>query len=213
MLEKTQNYSAMISPVVFKDICTSVCISNKRDFDPNINHVVIVNGKEMKYKEFLNELYNYSNNKPNFLDSKKGIWFYGTIGTGKSTLMRILAESQRFIDRGFKCVNCPTLATNYAAKGIDALNESTLNESTKPFPVERGFDEVGREQIPAKYFGNELNVMEYIFQIRYDLRNKIKTHVTTNLKKDGIKDLYGSYILDRFNEMFNYVEIKGESLR
>jgi len=127
--------------------------------------------------------------------------------------MKILAEVQRTDNRGFKCVNCPELSTKFAAYELEAMNESTFNQGVSADPVERGFDEVGREPIPAKYFGNDLNVMQYIFGIRYELRKLVKTHVTTNVRKESIPILYGDYIFDRLNEMFNFIEIKGESRR
>jgi hypothetical protein len=127
--------------------------------------------------------------------------------------MKILAEVQRTDDRGFKCVNSSELATKFAAHGLEALNESTFNEVISSKPCERGFDEVGREPIPAKHYGNDLNVMQYIFGMRYELRSTVKTHVTTNVKRDSIPILYGDYIFDRLNEMFNFVEIKGKSKR
>ena len=164
-------------------------------------------------KEILNELFRYTIGKSEILDPKKGIWFWGSIGTGKSTLMKILAEVQRTDGRGFKCVNCSELTTKFSAHGLGALNESTFNEMLSAKPVERGFDEVGREPIPAKYFGNDLNVVQYSLGMRYELRNIVKTHVTTNMKKESISLVYGDYIFDRLNEMFNFIEIKGESKR
>lgn len=159
----------------------------------------------------LNELYKYTNNTSKVFDSSKGLWLWGSIGTGKSTLMKILAEVQRTDKRGFKCVNCSELATKFAASGLEALEESTFNEPASP--CERGFDELGREPIPAKHFGNDLNVIQYILGMRYELRHEVKTHVTTNVKKEAIPILYGDYIFDRLNEMFNFIEIKGESRR
>lgn len=97
-------------------------------------------------------------------------------------------------------------------KGIDSLNEHTFNENYSGInPVERAFDELGRETIPAKYYGNEVNVMEQIFQLRYDM--KVKTHVTTNLRPFQIEKYYGEHIYDRAIEMFNFIEVKGESRR
>lgn len=164
-------------------------------------------------RTILNEMYKYTNGGSKVLDSSKGLWFWGDIGTGKSTLMKILAEVQRTDNRGFKCVNCSELATKFAAFGLEALNESTFNEVLSTNPVERGFDEVGREPIPAKHFGNDLNVMQYIFGMRYELRNSVKTHVTTNVKKESVPILYGDYIFDRLNEMFNFIEVRGGSKR
>jgi len=127
--------------------------------------------------------------------------------------MKILAETQRMQGRGFKCVHCAELSARYAATGLDALNESTFNDVVTTNPVERGFDELGREQIPAKHFGNDLNVMEYVFSMRYSLRNSARTHVTTNLKIESIPKIYNEYIFDRLNEMFNFIEVRGESFR
>ena len=167
--------------------------------------------KTEQNKDLINEIYFYAHGTGK-LDSKKGLLIWGEIGIGKSTLMKILAEYQRTLGNGFKCVNCGFLSAQYASYGIEALNESTWNENYKGCtPIERGFDELGREPIPAKYYGSELNVMQHIFQIRYDL--KAKTHCTTNLSPETIGEKYGIHILDRAVEMFNFIELKGESLR
>ena len=162
-------------------------------------------------RKTLNNLYYYVHGEGP-LDPEKGILFYGEVGTGKSTMMKILAEYQRLFNRGFACINTSLLTAQYATYGIDALDQSTWNENHKGVnPVERGFDELGRETMPAKYFGNELNVMQHILQIRYDL--KVKTHITTNLTIEEIERKYGEHIFDRAIEMFNFIEVKGESHR
>jgi DNA replication protein DnaC len=162
-------------------------------------------------KTILNALFQYVHNC-GVLENQKGIWLYGEIGTGKTTLLKILAEYQRKLGFGFKCVNCATISARYAAYGIEVLNENTFNETNRGCcPIERGFDELGRETIPAKYYGNELNIMQHILQLRYDL--KVKTHITTNIYPDMIETLYGAHIYDRAREMFNFIEVKGESFR
>lgn len=82
-------------------------------------------------------------------------------------------------------------------------------------PVDMCFDEFGREPIPAKYFGNELNVMQHIFHIRYSYWQQygLKTYVTTNLYPNDVERKYGDYIRDRRGEMFNLIELNGESRR
>ena len=72
-------------------------------------------------------------------------------------------------------------------------------------PVNRAFDELGREPIPAKHYGNDLNVMQYIFQCRYELRSSVRTFATTNISPVSLSKIYGEYIFDRINEMFNIV--------
>lgn len=163
-------------------------------------------------KDVLNELFYYAHGSSLKLDNNKGIFLYGDVGTGKSTLIRILAEYQRTMWRGFKVVNCASLVAEFSTHGVDALNESTWNTGySGNNPVERAFDEMGRETIPAKYYGNELNIMQHILQLRYDL--KIKTHITTNKGPEELIHLYGEHIYDRAVEMFNFIELKGDSKR
>ncbi|EOA55602.1 hypothetical protein HMPREF1214_03725 [Bacteroides sp. HPS0048] len=95
-------------------------------------------------------------------------------------------------------------------RGKDALDLYTYNNGN---PRTICFDELGREPRPAKYFGTELNVMQYIFQCRYELRREALTHVTTNLTVEEIQDKYGAYIADRINEMFNVIRLDGASRR
>lgn len=166
-------------------------------------------------KELMNNLYYYVNDDAKgSLDIKKGILLWGDIGTGKSTIIRITGELLRFKGNGYKTVNCSWLTTQYAHIGLEALNSSTYNEVDMTYkPVNRAFDELGREPIPARHYGNELNVMQYVFQCRYELRDMVKTFATTNLRPDSIEKIYGTYIADRINEMFNIVEIRGKSRR
>ena len=77
----------------------------------------------------------------------------------------------------------------------------------------QAFDEVGRECIPTGYFGNMENVFQYIIQRRYDLRHGDFTHVTSNLSPDQIGAVYGDHIYDRCFEMFNFVQMSGQSWR
>lgn len=71
----------------------------------------------------------------------------------------------------------------------------------------------GAESIQSGYYGNQLNVMQYILQARYDKRHTSFTHVTTNINMNQIAEIYGARIYDRALEMFNFVELSGYSQR
>jgi altronate hydrolase len=70
-----------------------------------------------------------------------------------------------------------------------------------------------REPIPASNYGTKMNVLQFLFQLRYDKRRSTITHITTNLTPDRLEPLYGDYVADRCKEMFNFIEFNGESLR
>ena len=191
-------------PEWFKACCKYVCPNFKID-DSNRN--------------IMNQLFLYTDGRSEKLDSNKGLLLRGDIGTGKSTIMQILNRYSYFTRGkarggypigGFRIDSASCIANGFSMRGKDALELYTYNNGT---PRMICFDELGREPIPAKYFGTELNVMQYIFQCRYELRHEAITHVTTNLTIKEIQRIYGAYIADRINEMFNVLDLNGASRR
>lgn len=164
-------------------------------------------------RKIINELFLYMEKRSNRLDPEKGILLHGSIGSGKSTIMHILNRYSYFTSGrnigdypigGFRIDSASHVANAYTVKGNGSLEPYTYN-SGKPRTI--CFDELGREPMPAKYFGTELNVMQYVFQCRYEFRREALTHATTNMEPNEIKDKYGSYIADRVNEMFNVINL------
>ena len=153
------------------------------------------------------------------LDYNKGFCFYGDIGLGKSMTLQALRqyrnglvsrhESKRddFRMKGTWLKAASELANIFSVDGQPALIKYTTDE------INLIIDELGREPRPAKYFGTELNVIQFVLQLRYDHRRDSVTHITTNLKLEDIAQKYGAYIADRCLEMFNFIEFKGASLR
>lgn len=159
-------------------------------------------------------------------DYKKGLWLWGNIGTGKSTMLEIVREYCRLVrppcryrdaeyprdfradkwEYGFRITNANYVAGCFAKDGYPGLETYIRN-------VRQAFDEVGRENIPTGFFGNMENVFQYIIQRRYDLRHGDFTHVTSNLSPDQIATVYGEHIYDRCKEMFNFVEMSGATWR
>lgn len=167
----------------------------------------------------MNQLFLYAEGRSEKLDVNKGLLLRGNIGTGKSTIMQILNRYSYFTRGkskggypigGFRIDSASCIANGFSMRGKDALELYYLQQRNT---ANDRFDELGREPIPAKYFGTELNVMQYIFQCRYELRHKVITHVTTNLTIKEIQTIYGAYIADRINEMFNVLDLNGASRR
>ncbi|MEI3156216.1 MAG: hypothetical protein V8T07_00585 [Muribaculaceae bacterium] len=177
-------------------------------------------------KPLLNDLVRWCLMLDGRYDPDKGLWLWGDIGTGKSTMLEIIrrycpivrppaiyrnSADPRTMRRdtwayGFNTANASYVAGMFAMGGYPAI------ESYIMMP-RQAFDEVGRESIPTGYYGNMENVFQYIFQRRYDIRRGDFTHVTSNLSPDQIGDLYGDHIRDRCDEMFNFVEMRGASWR
>lgn len=173
---------------------------NNREIIPNLFYYFI--GVEGKY------------------DLNKGLWIMGGNGTGKTKLLKIFSVFGQKRFQGFKVYECMTISNEYATKGdIDKYTYNQLGAYGGQKPTDMGFDELGRETIPANHFGQKLNVMQYILHIRYSLwqSDGIKTYITTNLSTDEVHNLYDGekdrFISDRCREMFNVVPLLGESRR
>lgn len=171
---------------------------------------------EGAFRKIMNDIFLYAEGDSG---AGKGLLLTGDYGTGKSTIMQILNKYLWFIGGrdagdypigGFRIDSASYVSTGFSMKGRDYLELYTYNGG---IPRTICFDELGREPIPSKHFGTELNVMQYILQCRYELRYECKTHITTNLSIEEIQDRYGAYIADRINEMFNVIELKGSSRR
>ncbi|WP_050710496.1 hypothetical protein [Dysgonomonas sp. HGC4] len=159
-------------------------------------------------------LFNYFNGIEGKYSLDKGLWIYGDIGTGKSSLMQIFSEYMKLEFNGFKLHICNGIANAYSVSGdLDLYTYNQHGYIGKP--VWMCFDELGREAVPANHFGTKLNVMQHILHIRYSLwqSSRLKTFVTTNCDPFQIESLYGDFIRDRIREMFNVILVEGNSRR
>lgn len=171
-------------------------------------------------KAVLSAIYNWVCGNKGVLDSSKGLLLWGDLGVGKSVLLRGLQRYEGKINRmcfgcnnkklGFKFTSAAEIALLYAEKGMDGISKFTDRERMGDLAI----DEVGREPTDAKHFGTGINVIQTILQLRYEVRREFITHMTTNLNPDTeFSAIYGDYIADRVKELFNVIEIKGETRR
>ena len=152
------------------------------------------------------------------LDYDKGLFLYGPLGLGKSLTMFALRNYMNWVKSHYEqkqddyrmCAwmkSASELANIYAVDGQPKLIQYADPE------INLVIDEFGREPCPAKYYGTEMNVIQFLLQLRYDHRRSSITHATTNMKLEDIAPKYGAYVADRCLEMFNFIEYKGESFR
>lgn len=210
---RPQTVNSPITPSVCK-LSDSEIHKRKRRFLRTAMSIVPEFAIDDSNRELITNLFNYFNGMDSKYNPDKGLWLYGDIGTGKSSLMRIFSEYLKFGFNGFKIHICDGLSNNYSQSGD--LDLYTYNQyGYLGEPVWMCFDELGRETIPANHFGAKLNVMQHILHIRYSLWQSkgLKTFVTTNCDPLQIENLYGDFIRDRIREMFNVILIRGKSRR
>lgn len=183
-----------------------------------------------EYKTTYNDIVRYCLMADGNLDPDKGLWLWGDIGTGKTTLLRIIRDYCALVrpcdsdgrQYGFRITNAVDVGYRFSSKGYDGIKEYIgretemyIGQSNFNTNLSReAFDELGSEPRIMQHYGSVLNVFQYILQMRYDRRGRGNiTHVTTNLSPKQITEYYEARIYDRCKEMFNFVELRGKTFR
>lgn len=177
---------------------------------------------------FRNLLFYFTGNECDY-DLTKGIYLYGSYGIGKTLTMSIFSK---FISSYFPfSANCfgstsveriaeyyklkgdlfkygRNIITSETNKGRGTIIEN--NSEAKKYCV----NEFGKK-LNEKHYGTDVqDVINSMLMIRYELFQEkgILTHATSNFEPSDL-DCFDSALLDRFSEMFNFIEIKGDSKR
>lgn len=142
----------------------------------------------------------------------KGIYMMGKIGCGKSVLMYAYLYVQDMLTRKLTTfVHAKQLINLILDDGIDSLKKRPLF-----------IDELGRENLETKDWGNVIKPVVDLFAIRYEYGGR--TYATSNFTLDTLESTkdesgkvtgqrYGNFIRTRMDEMFNIVILPGENRR
>lgn len=169
-------------------------------------------------KKFLNQLCRYFSQDKAFEtvhngDLNKGMFIYGGHGTGKTSSLLIIQQiSKKY---ALKQLWFPIIET-----GDVVMKFNT--EKNKDFIIKDYstgnymFDDLGAETSASNIFiyGKEdifIRILEARY-VQYISKGTI-THITSNLTLSEIKKRYGPRVEDRFIEMFNIIELGGDSRR
>lgn len=165
-------------------------------------------------KRIVTKLCLYFSNDPRMcdlgLEPQKGIALIGGVGVGKTMLMKILRYNSHL---PFGIVDCHDICDKCEQGGSEDIKRYMRLTKTERPDLYYGkneigfcFNELGRERIPTKYFGNDTNVMERILFDRYEKQIPYNfTHFTSNFSPSELDKKYGDYIRDRMKEMFNRI--------
>lgn len=138
----------------------------------------------------------------NKVSHKKGLLLFGNYGTGKSMLFRIINE-MRPSGMRFKFLSASDIVAMYETDGEKGL----IHLDGKKILI----DELGAEKT-GFYYGSKMNVLQHVLLKRYNLfiEKGLRTHATTNLSMEEVREMYGPRVYSRFFEMFNLVPFGAE---
>jgi len=140
------------------------------------------------------------------LDTYKGIYIAGAIGAGKSVLLKAFMQVQDY-------VTFHTSTYLNSKNVLDRIKESGIESLAKcPLLI----DDIGRESLEGNLYGNTIKPIADLMCLRYD--HGALTFCTSNFNMDtleGGKDRpgYGKYVIDRMQQMMNFIVLPGNSRR
>lgn len=153
-------------------------------------------------------------------DKSKGLLIIGSMGAGKSLMMKVYQKLFLGSPRAFKWVNSAILR--------DMLEDFSVFDIKDAYGYaykgDLYIDDIGLFQGKNVKYGNTVNVVSEVLFERYELfvNEGYRTHISSNLPLDiknnseqipTIRALYGDRIYDRINEMCELLIINSKSLR
>ena len=191
------------TPEILLDTIEGVCDEDGKPFEVDDNN-----------RETINLLMQYFTRHPDFEKDgrslKKGLVIYGGVGVGKTHIMRLLQHANQY--QLYRMVDCSDIAADFMKKdgGEQSLEKYFGDVKCQHRDVYARewigycFDDFGVES-EGRYFGNSVNVMERIIEVRYRSKMPLTTHIITNLNAAQMKERYGQRTADRMREMFNVI--------
>lgn len=194
---------------------------NKKN-EMEIKNVFMFVAESLLHKDFsvteergiiITELLKYFTGNKGKFSLDKGIYLYGTYGVGKSILLSVIqktiANCFPFNPNGFMIKSLEDVIDVYKVEGN--LDSITYRKESKPKHL--CINEFGKK-IDDKIYGTSADqIIHSLFMLRYQLfqEQRILTHATSNYTLTEIE--VEPIVLDRMAEMFNFIEIKGNSFR
>lgn len=139
----------------------------------------------------------------------KGIFLYGSIGSGKTLIMSALLEViHAMCNISTRTIHAKQIYETIGKNGIETL-----------VPCPLFIDELGRESLEINEFGNKIRPLQDLIAMRYEAGGR--TFATSNFSTeqlegknvDGVQRGYGKYVRSRMEEMMNVVKMPGDNRR
>lgn len=147
--------------------------------------------------------------QPGKFPLEKGLFIWGRVGCGKTTLIRVVGLFAHIFAKrnAYRIEHTHDASHKFQMKGAEAL-----------FEFEKGsvcFDELGSEPKTTSYFGTQVPVMPMHIEKRYRLFTSAgnRTHFTSNFDLKWLGDNYGVREADRVKEMCTVIQMQGSTRR
>lgn len=158
-------------------------------------------------RPYVKKLINWAYMLGEDLDFTKGIILKGKTGRGKTFLFNVFTEflkidNLQYVSNGkllslyLTKIHARQLASNYQKNGYEVIDYY----SKVPCLF---IDDIGTEMSQSQNFGNKINVVENLLDMRED--NNLLTFATTNLEK--FSEQYDDRLISRMNSLFNVISI------
>lgn len=159
-----------------------------------------------------------------FITSKEpkfGLMFCGTVGNGKTTMMKAFRSCVQYLDSCNHFIFMDKDDSNYRfhpeMRIVDvreivqaAKNDNQMYSKLKKYQM-LGIDDLGKEPAEILDYGNPLSPVVELIEYRYE--QQLFTIITTNLVGKEVRSKYGDRIADRFNEMLKVIVFKNKTYR
>jgi DNA replication protein DnaC len=142
------------------------------------------------------------------LDSGRGLWFYGSVGTGKTTLAMLVSQAALDAGRSVAIYSLPRLLAEIRATFESDSEGSYVDFLDRLAAVDLlHVDDVGAERTSDW-------VLEQLYAIvnaRYEDERSVI--ITTNLERDALVEQIKERTVSRLEEMCTLVPLYGEDAR
>jgi len=175
-------------------------------------------------KDILPEIVKYFNGHKCRYDLKKGLFIYGNLGVGKTTIFDITRMylndvSKRNIN-AYKISSIEKIINHFKTENdldIYGYNVKADERGIYKAPINLLINEIGTEMsYQIKNYGSSFNdEFNSMLMARYEVFIEFGklTHATSNVTPYELFKFYDEKLVDRFIEMFNFIELKGKSFR
>lgn len=141
-------------------------------------------------------------------DVKDGIYLCGVCGNGKTTFLNGISNAYNLFRKQDENGDTITIKL-VGAREVSLMSLEDIKRLAKVPAL--AIDDLGTEPREVMNFGNVYEPMNMLLEERYC--HRLMTLISSNIKPEDIKEIYGARIADRFAEMMYKVNFKNNSFR